>query len=687
MFIIKSIRNKNMSDRSVKKSEAAGRKKGSSSGNSKPNMHSIENSEPSSNPITLSTLAISLDTDKKIKTAPKAVLPEAVAQSTSVSNRKSMSTQNTLTEVANGKEYTKESDYHRRTVNTPRFISEPRAAIKKWVSPLLGENKAKSQSITSATTESLNNSEPSALPALLKSSKPNKSMDIGTKALVPGAVADTAVPDKGFKGNKYQRKIAESNVNSRATGYKKSSKESASNEVSSSLSGTCVNNEVVASTFTSLENSEPSAFPNAISAYHSSNPSKGLPGGVASTFTSLESSEPSAFPDFLPDFIAGSRTSNTSDAQRSSDSEANVASPESQDNARCTSQENSIATDTQGLVVATLVESNRNILGTDVIVDAIPVDDNPTTWYKDLRILLIIGIFVIAIAISVFITILLVGGRKTPVESLAPSLFESSKPTRTPSQSPSSSHSTMPSEAPTFSLSPRILKALYDSTDGANWFRRWDFSSQISYCDFYGITCDDSEQITLITLQSNGLRGSLPSELGMLPSLRHLILTFNSINGTIPSEMGLLSLTWLYLDFNSITGTIPTEMGTLSSLTNLELENNLIMGTIPSKIGMLSSLNLLDLRDNSITGTIPSEIGMLPSLTWLYLRANSIMGTIPSEVGLILSLGVFRLDINDITGTIPTELCALTNTQIYYDEHEISCACIGSIYIQGTPCN
>ena len=107
-----------MSDRSVKKSEAAGRKKGSSSGSSKPNMHSIENSEPSSNPITLSTLAISLDTDKKIKTAPKAVLPEAVAQSTSVSNRKSMSTQNTLTEVANGKECTKESDYSQRTVNT-----------------------------------------------------------------------------------------------------------------------------------------------------------------------------------------------------------------------------------------------------------------------------------------------------------------------------------------------------------------------------------------------------------------------------------------------------------------------------------------------------------------------------------------------------------------------------------------
>ncbi len=66
MIIIKSTRNKNMSDHPVKKSEASGKKQGSSSCSSK----SIENSEPSSYPITLSTLAISSDTDKKIKTGP-----------------------------------------------------------------------------------------------------------------------------------------------------------------------------------------------------------------------------------------------------------------------------------------------------------------------------------------------------------------------------------------------------------------------------------------------------------------------------------------------------------------------------------------------------------------------------------------------------------------------------------------
>ena len=75
--------------------------------------------------------------------------------------------------------------------------------------------------------------------------------------MIPGAVAVPAASDEDFKGNKYQRKIAASSVYSGATSYKNSSSssnESASNKSSSSLFGTFVNNEVVASTFTSLEN-------------------------------------------------------------------------------------------------------------------------------------------------------------------------------------------------------------------------------------------------------------------------------------------------------------------------------------------------------------------------------------------------------------------------------------------------
>lgn len=208
-----------MSDEPKKTTEAAGKKKGSSSGSSEPNVFSLKNSEPSSNPIALSTLGRSSGTDKKIKTGPKAVLPGAVAQSTSASNGKSMSTQNTLTEFVSGKEGTKGSNYRRRTVTAPTFISEPKVATKERVFSSLAENEATNQSNTSATTTLLQNSEPSALPVSVESSKSDKSMEMGTKSVLPGAVANTAAPDEGFKGNKYQRKIAASSVNSRATGY------------------------------------------------------------------------------------------------------------------------------------------------------------------------------------------------------------------------------------------------------------------------------------------------------------------------------------------------------------------------------------------------------------------------------------------------------------------------------------
>jgi len=726
-----------MSDDPKKKSEAADKKKGSSSGSSKPTLFSLQNSEPSSNPITLSALCRSSGNDKETKIGPRAVLPGAVAQSTSARNGKSVSPQNTLTEFISGRKSTKGTNYRRRTVSSPRFTSEPRVATTKKVSSSPADNTAKNQSNASATTASLQHSEPSALPSLVKSSKPNKTMKKENKAMIPGAVAVTAAPDEGFKGNKYQCKVAASSVYSRTKGYKNSSSsstsnESASNEGSSSLSDTFVNNEVVVTTFISLENSEPSAFPDLISAYHSSNSSKGQQSSdaeaqneaasqeserVASTFTSLENSESSALPDVIPEIIAGSHSLNEAHNEAATFESEHDSLEIPQDNARYISQENSNTTDTQELVVATLVESNRIIFGTDVIVDAIVVDNEPTTWYKDRRILLIIGIFVVvAIVMSGAVNSQLSGDGNNVLfvlQSAAPSSFDSKLPTRALSLSPSSPPSTMPSEAPTFSPSLRILKALYDSTDGPNWFNSWDFNSELSYCEFYGITCDDSEKvITQMDLYYNGLRESLPSEIGILSSLAVLGLHYNSITGMIPSEIGVLSsLQWLWLHSNLITGTIPSEVGMLSSLSHLLLFYNSITGTIPSEVGMLSSLTYFYLFSNSVTGTILSEVGMLSSLTYLSLGGNSINGTIPSEIGMLSSLKYLGLHYNSITGTvpseigmlssltflylhgnsitgmIPTELCALTNTEIEYDEFEISCTCNDSVYKEGTFCN
>jgi len=73
-----------------------------------------------------------------------------------------MSTQNSLTDFQSGIEGTKGSNYRRRIVTAPKFISEPIPATTKKVSSSPADNKAKNQSNTLATTTALNNSEPSA---------------------------------------------------------------------------------------------------------------------------------------------------------------------------------------------------------------------------------------------------------------------------------------------------------------------------------------------------------------------------------------------------------------------------------------------------------------------------------------------------------------------------------------------
>ena len=129
----------------------------------------------------------------------------------------------------------------------------------------------------------------------------------------------------------------------------------------------------------------------------------------------------------------------------------------------------------------------------------------------------------------------------TTVPSIAPSNIPSNDPTSFQPKKPSQNPSKQESEHPTAIATLFVLHELYSSTGGINWIDTWDFSSGESWCSFHGITCDDFDQIIKISLEQNNLEGTIPSELGMLASLRSLRLHYNYIAGTIPSELGALS--------------------------------------------------------------------------------------------------------------------------------------------------
>jgi len=128
------------------------------------------------------------------------------------------------------------------------------------------------------------------------------------------------------------------------------------------------------------------------------------------------------------------------------------------------------------------------------------------------------------------------------------------------------------------------LLALYATTNGAGWTNKtgWETATLDTECTWSGVTCDGG-QVTKVSLNSNQLSGTIPSELANLSNLVELSLYLNQLTGSIPSELGSLSnLKKLSLMMNQLSGSIPPELGDLKSLsTGLMLNDNQLTGSIP----------------------------------------------------------------------------------------------------------
>lgn len=240
--------------------------------------------------------------------------------------------------------------------------------------------------------------------------------------------------------------------------------------------------------------------------------------------------------------------------------------------------------------------------------------------------------------------------------------------------------------------SPRIppieraaLIALYNSTDGDNWLNNSGWKDGILEADgfaafgtetyWYGINCDvTNTRVLRISLGTNYLAGTIPSQLGDLLHLTRLSLYNNQLTGGIPSELGnLTNLQTLHLNSTQLTGTIPAELGNLSNLQTLWLHSNQLTGPIPAELGDLSSIQTLYLNRNSLSGSIPIELGNLSTLTTLSLYSNQLTGDIPSQLGNLANLQVLYLFQNQLSGTIPTALCNLTNlTHLYLNDNQLT---------------
>ncbi|TVZ54885.1 putative secreted protein (Por secretion system target) [Lutibacter sp. Hel_I_33_5] len=175
------------------------------------------------------------------------------------------------------------------------------------------------------------------------------------------------------------------------------------------------------------------------------------------------------------------------------------------------------------------------------------------------------------------------------------------------------------------------LKAIYDSTNGAEWTRKWDLTSPIS--TWSGITFNDDNRIEILDLTYNNLKGNLPSEISDLTTLKQF---------------------WIF-DNLGITGNVPLELWKLNKLTHLLIgyTNLKLPNGIPQEIKNMQELEWLNLSKISLQLPLQEELYKLPKLDKLRIQDCQIKGNLPKEFAEINDIFADR---NEFEGEIPIEI-------------------------------
>jgi len=218
-----------------------------------------------------------------------------------------------------------------------------------------------------------------------------------------------------------------------------------------------------------------------------------------------------------------------------------------------------------------------------------------------------------------------------------------------------------------------ILDELFVATGGRYWSKNetddygyWT-DPQAPICTREGVVCGADQNgdsgVTELLLDRFGLRGSIPTSVYELPSLRRLAVTknpvelsFEGIGNAQNLEIVMASVTKVTKNFTGLedagpllfslrlndcglTGPMPSEFLQIPSLRDLRLSRNQLSGPLPQE-GWENMVNLqsLLLDDNNINGQIPSGIGSLEALTELDISGNILSGPLPLELTMMTKL-------------------------------------------------
>lgn len=174
-------------------------------------------------------------------------------------------------------------------------------------------------------------------------------------------------------------------------------------------------------------------------------------------------------------------------------------------------------------------------------------------------------------------------------------------------------------------------QALLDFVSAVYHGNKLNWDKNASICSWHGVKCSaDQSQVFELRVPAAGLIGAIPpNTLGKLDSLQVLSLRSNRLTGSLPSDVALLpSLRSIHLQHNELSGGLPSSFS--PSLSVIDFSYNSFTGKVPASLQNLTQLTVLNLQDNSFSGSIPDL--KLHSLKLLNLSNNELKGSIPRSL-------------------------------------------------------
>ncbi|XP_022757681.1 LRR receptor-like serine/threonine-protein kinase RPK2 isoform X2 [Durio zibethinus] len=185
------------------------------------------------------------------------------------------------------------------------------------------------------------------------------------------------------------------------------------------------------------------------------------------------------------------------------------------------------------------------------------------------------------------------------------------------------------------------------------------------------VTLKNCTALRVINLSGNQLNGTIPAIFRQIKSLQVVDFSFNKLSGEIPEELGenCGSIVHLHLASNGLLGSIPSNLGNCGELKSLILSSNMLQGDIPSSLGKLENLEALDLSRNFLSGVVPPSLGDCKQLKLLVLKNN--YGPLFSRKDSSLTFqqeddGVGEEDFNYFEGELPERIVELSTVHVLW---------------------